>query len=64
MRSVVNQFRISSNRSAKYRYIGTTDRMTPADSAAPSSLIPPLSTERRVVHPTDRFRSLVFVYRI
>ena len=28
IRSVVNQFRISSNRSAKYRYIGTTDRMT------------------------------------
>ena len=26
MRSVVNQFRMSSNRSAKYRYIGTTDR--------------------------------------
>ena len=28
IRSVINQFRMSSNRSSKYRYIGTTDRMS------------------------------------
>ncbi|PSP51237.1 hypothetical protein BRC60_03360 [Halobacteriales archaeon QH_1_68_42] len=47
IRSVVNQCRISSNRSAKYRYIGTTDRMT-RDRAAGT----------HVFHSLARYRSM------